>query len=331
MSEQASSADGLAQRLNRRVLAALIALILGLPAAEAGCRVLDPAHLARMRHAPDPIMGFRMAPKVLPDGTIDVNPEGIPNERIPDSRRETEFRVLCVGDSITASGTLQRREDRWTNVLETRLQAVHPAGRVRAINAGVEGYGITQMRQLLDDLGPRYQPDVVLVMFQDPSHGVYLAPDPREAWRLDLRAWLFRKSLVKSALLWGAGIDSFGSWPGAGPVAQEPDVRKAIASNLVSFTAFARQNGEQMLFALAPFADPNAPGAHDALPPEIYTALRAETEATGAAMWWPENAASLKALGAAAFGEGDAIHLSQAGNAAVGNELAEEILRRGWL
>lgn len=331
MPERSTFADGLSQRLNRPVLFGIVAMVLGLPAAEAGCRVLDPAHLAQMRHAPDPILGFRMAPKVLPDGSTDVNAEGIPNEPIPDFRGEHEFRVLCLGDSITAAGTLQRREDRWTNVLEGRLQTSHPAGRVRAINAGIEGYRIVQMRQLLDDLGPRYQPDVVVVMFQDPSQDMYIPPNPRLAWRYPFRGWLYRQSLVKSSLLWATGIQSFGSWPGAEPMAQEPDARKAIASNLASFARFAQQNGEQMLFALAPRANPAAVGAHPSLPPEIYSALRAETEAMGAAMWWPENAASLRALGDAAFGEGDAIHLSQAGNAAVGNELAEEILRRGWL
>ena len=272
-----------------------------------------------------------MAPYARPDGRVEVNEDGIPDDPVQAAREPGEVRVLCLGDSITAGLTLPTGEARWTYVLQTELQALHPERRLRVINAGIEGYQITQMRLLLDDVGPRYRPDIVVVMFQDPGHNIYVPPDPALKWRYRVHDWLLSSWFVQTGLLYFTGYESFGGWEGEVRPLPAPDSAAAIAANLASFTQYATAFNAHMLFAAAPQADPSLAGAQPALPAHIHEALHNVAETSGIALWLPESGPTLVGLGPLAFGEGDARHLSVAGNTAVGKDIAAEIERRGWV
>lgn len=329
MSDASAVAARERHRLKLGVILATLVLFAAFGAAEVGCRWLAPVQLSR--HSPDAIIGFRMTPLMGRDGVAEVNRQGVPDVEVPTLRSPNEVRVLCLGDSVTAGLTLASYDVRWTRVLQHELAKLAPDRTFRVINAGIEGYQITQMRLLLEDLGPQYRPDIVVVMFQNPAHNVYVPPNPALMWRYRVHDWFLASSLVKVGVLWFTGYESFGNWEGEVRPLPAPDPAEAIAANLGSFTQYATSHGSEVLFARAPAADPALPGAPPALPAEIYAALDALVARSGIAMWSPKVGTQTFALGAATFSEGDPLHLSAEGNAAVGKDLAAEIGRQGWL
>jgi lysophospholipase L1-like esterase len=74
------------------------------------------------------------------------------------------FRILVLGDSVTF-GHGATFETTYPYLLEQRLKSWQPAVGWEVWNLGVPGYNTRQELSYLQEVGPRYQPDLVIVGF----------------------------------------------------------------------------------------------------------------------------------------------------------------------
>ncbi len=95
---------------------------------------------------------------------VRINSMGLREGEIPLKRPEGVFRILVVGDS-TSFGYSIDLEDTYIKVLERKLNALPSDRRYQVINAAVNKYDATQERILLEEVGVRYQPNLVLAAF----------------------------------------------------------------------------------------------------------------------------------------------------------------------
>lgn len=94
------------------------------------------------------------------DKSFVTNSIGLREAREIPSEKGKEIRIVSLGDSM-AMGLGVAAEDTYAAQLEARL-APHYAG-IRVVNAGIEGYATWQEVDLLEEVGLRIQPDVVLL------------------------------------------------------------------------------------------------------------------------------------------------------------------------
>lgn len=122
-------------------------------------------------YAPDPDLLWTLRPSTVIDAEgfgfcrARTNSDGLRGPALPGAKAPGEFRVLCLGDSVTFGLCL---EDGLAppRLLEDALRAAPEfAGRtVRVINAGVPGYSSVQGMRLLERL-LHLEPDVVIFWF----------------------------------------------------------------------------------------------------------------------------------------------------------------------
>ena len=92
--------------------------------------------------------------RVSADGLLDV-PHAVP-------KPPGVVRVVLLGDSVPNEGSLPF-DQRFPHLLEMLLQAVAPPGvKPEVVNVSCEGYNSIQEERLLEKVGLRYQPDLVL-------------------------------------------------------------------------------------------------------------------------------------------------------------------------
>ncbi len=158
-----------ARRRAGNVFAALAGLLLALMAAEAATRLLwDSAPPAGGRadtlplmRVPDPGVLYRLVPgsSGIYSGTqIQVNSLGLRDRDYAIPRPPGIERVLVLGDSMVF-GVGVRPEETLPGQLGRFLA---PA---EVINAGIFGYNLDQEISMLEEVGPRYRPDVVISCF----------------------------------------------------------------------------------------------------------------------------------------------------------------------
>ncbi len=82
----------------------------------------------------------------------------------PEDKPVGTFRILVLGDSFTFAGKVALRET-LVKVLEERLQRSDPSRRYEALDLAVPGYNSEQEATALEEVGLRYQPDLVIVAF----------------------------------------------------------------------------------------------------------------------------------------------------------------------
>jgi len=75
-------------------------------------------------------------------------------------KRPGEFRIVVLGDSFTFGPGIAYKE-LFTSLLQARLARAHPGAHV--INLAVEGYNVVQYAAVLEEVGLRLDPDLVLV------------------------------------------------------------------------------------------------------------------------------------------------------------------------
>ncbi|HYG56060.1 MAG TPA: GDSL-type esterase/lipase family protein [Burkholderiales bacterium] len=75
-------------------------------------------------------------------------------------KKPGELRVAVLGDSLTVSAGVPA-DAIWTSRLQERLRATHPQARV--VNLAVGGYNLEQYAIVLEEVGLRLQPDVILI------------------------------------------------------------------------------------------------------------------------------------------------------------------------
>lgn len=166
--------SGRAARIAVRVVAVFVGLLLPLLALEVAIRLFGPilpgnydtGSMVRR----DPILGHFHPANThtwikTPQFTVrmDFNPMGLRDPRQSYDKPPGTYRILVLGDSYVEGAQVQANQ-----TMAARLESMltQQAGRpVEVINAGVFGYGTTQEYLLLDEIGAKFQPDLVLLFF----------------------------------------------------------------------------------------------------------------------------------------------------------------------
>ena len=96
---------------------------------------------------------------------VHINQIELRDEREYDlAKRPNTFRILVLGDSVTfGHGSVS--EHAYPYLLEQRLKAWRPEVEWQVWNAAVPGYNTSQELAHLLEVGPRFQPDLVVVGF----------------------------------------------------------------------------------------------------------------------------------------------------------------------
>jgi len=109
---------------------------------------------------------------------IQLNSSGLREREIPLEKGPDEFRILVTGDSNAfGQGVLVERT--WPRLMEARLQEHHPERRITVINQSMPGYSLAQSWYLYQEVGRRYDPDLILVG----CHGWTVRPETRDSRR----------------------------------------------------------------------------------------------------------------------------------------------------
>ena len=137
----------------------------------------------------DAVRGERLAPNY--DGWFAGVPVHIDSLELRDPReyalekKPNTFRILVLGDSVTfGHGSVYERT--YPYLTEQMLRRWRPDIDWQVWNAGVPGYNTSQELAQLVDVGPRFQPDLVIVGFYE--NDVIGNERPRTA-SLPERAW----------------------------------------------------------------------------------------------------------------------------------------------
>ena len=149
--------------------AVLVATALALLAVEIWVRVSWDARRGKPGfYLSDPVRGQRLAENY--DGwfagvPVHINRLGLRDPREYDlAKASRTFRILVLGDSVTfGHGSLY--ETTYPRLLEQRLRAWRPDIDWQVWNAAVPGYNTSQELAHLLEVGPMFQPDLVLVGF----------------------------------------------------------------------------------------------------------------------------------------------------------------------
>jgi lysophospholipase L1-like esterase len=92
-----------------------------------------------------------------------INADGFRDRIRSRPKPDGAFRILALGDSVTFGYGVEQ-EETYPMQLEAAF-AGRAAGRIEVLNLGVGGYNPYTEAMLFADLGPAYQPDLVLVQF----------------------------------------------------------------------------------------------------------------------------------------------------------------------
>ena len=144
-----------------------------------------------------------------------TNSLGLREDEIPLKKAADEYRVVCLGDSVTF-GHGSVHEHTYPYLLEQRLKAWRPQIDWQVWNAAVPGYNTSQELAQLVEVGPQFKPDLVVVGFyENDLIGNGAAPPPgvvtRAAFRLlsTARRHIYSLELYKRAALslaWVTGV-----------------------------------------------------------------------------------------------------------------------------
>jgi hypothetical protein len=99
------------------------------------------------------------------DTPLTVNSLGLLDTEHAIPKPKDVFRIVVLTGSIANDGSIAF-EDRFFRRLETQLAGAVPDGRkVETINVSCEGYNTAQQVRLLEKVGLRYEPDLVIVAY----------------------------------------------------------------------------------------------------------------------------------------------------------------------
>ena len=146
--------------------------------------ILGPVRVVEDFYEPEPRFGYRMRPMLeftfaSPyhgyHATVRTNRRGLRDDEIAIPKPAGCFRILLLGDSMTASLEVEKRHT-FEALLEEQLAE---AGPVEVVNAGVRGYNLDNILAFLEFEGLSYEPDLVVYLFVDNDLTDDATPQPR--------------------------------------------------------------------------------------------------------------------------------------------------------
>jgi lysophospholipase L1-like esterase len=147
--------------LRINILVFLTSLAILIIAAELLLRVFGLADPVLYRQ--NPIYGYEPKPKqssVRLGVPIFINDVGLRDDEDYDSMKSNK-KILLIGDSVTYGGSRTNQEDLFTEVLERKLRTQEPG--IKVLNAGVNGYSISQMFHRAEQLMQDIEPDFLII------------------------------------------------------------------------------------------------------------------------------------------------------------------------
>jgi lysophospholipase L1-like esterase len=120
---------------------------------------------------PDPLLFWKLRSNLHTrshvqgaDFELIVNSKGLRSPELPFYKVPKEYRVLCLGDSITYGHGVDYSYC-YPQQLKDLLQGAYADRKISVINGGCPGYSLWQGMQLYKSLGSKYRPDLVILGF----------------------------------------------------------------------------------------------------------------------------------------------------------------------
>ena len=249
----------------KKLALSLVSLLVGLLGAELLLRVTGAApevsiiRKGRFQLSANPKIGYEPVPSVHYEGAdlSFYDYQGASNSL---GYRDTEhavakppgtYRILVLGDSVTAGLRIDRTEDTFPAVLQTLLRAQGVNAEV--LSFGVSGYNTQQEVETLRDKGLRYRPDLVLLAYvlndrEQMDGGIMTALREAERRAGGLASHRVNPLLVKSALYRFLALRGLRR-PGHAMPAGAGDT---VAASFSELAGLAEQNGFEVLVAVFP-------------------------------------------------------------------------------
>lgn len=166
--------------------------------AEVVARWYVPSATWRLLYEPseDPLLGYTLRAGsdfdfdgiavLIEETRVTISEQGLRNPPVTVPKPPGIRRVLCVGDSFTFGWGVEYDEC-WCH----RIEALLGPG-VETINLGVPGYNSSQQMRLLEVVGLPFEPDVVVVLYNDTD----LEPPLEHGDDTSATAWLIDHSAL---------------------------------------------------------------------------------------------------------------------------------------
>jgi lysophospholipase L1-like esterase len=122
-----------------------------------------------------------------------ANSDRMRNPEVLVERGPNDFRVLCLGDSITF-GWGVRYEEAYPTLLAEMLREAQPGREIHVLNPACSGYSAHQGVELLRRRGLKYRPDVVTIWFGMNDATVWDGMTDAEHTRLFVREHFLTRS-----------------------------------------------------------------------------------------------------------------------------------------
>lgn len=234
--------------VNLSVLAATLAI--ALLAAEAALRLLGMT--APVTYRPDRVYGYEPRPNQSSTRlgvSIYIDDLGLRDDEDSAAVVAGRTRILVLGNSVTYGGSRVRQQDLLTEVLERRLD--ESKGGVKVMNAGVNGYSVSQMLGRATRLVRSTHPQVIVmytirgdflrppVQFLSEGNFVYPLRRPRSALAdfvlLSVNHLNKRYPVIEMMPRWLARY-----WDAPANVVPPYDTARIVDTHLAALGAFVR-------------------------------------------------------------------------------------------
>lgn len=141
----------------------LLVLIIEWRAAARDARMGE-AHMIRVS---DPVLRFHYRPGYSVHGTAPspkITEDGLWDEPHAIAKPKNTLRIVVLGDSVPNDPSIPFAERFWKR-MEAKLRTQFPERAIEVINVSCEGYNTVQEVRLLERVGLKYQPDLVVLAY----------------------------------------------------------------------------------------------------------------------------------------------------------------------
>jgi|GEM_PF-1367439 len=154
--------SGLCRRIAGRLALLIVSVAICIAGAELVFRFFGMANPVLYREHPQ--CGYEPAPNQISHRlgiAVHINDLGLRDDEKSSAWHDAK-RILVVGDSVTFGGSRVRQQDLFTEVLERKINSSNRVP-IKVLNAGVNGYSVTQMLNRAKTLIPIVKPDYLIV------------------------------------------------------------------------------------------------------------------------------------------------------------------------